>query len=140
MNRMGEEWTYISAVPISGIIQPVVNISRVILIISFSAFILAILMTWFATNNIYQPLQKLFQTFMGEEPVTPQRRNEFELIEKKWSHLTGQSEELQKQLSKQIPQLKNNFITQLRSGYLYNYTEEDLRKRMESYEIGRAHV
>lgn len=133
MKRIGEEWTYISAVPISGIIGPVVNISRVILIISFSAFILAILMTWFATNNMYQPLHQLFQTFMGEESVISQRRNEFELIKKKWSHITGQSEKLQKQLSKQIPQLKNNFITQLRSGYLYNYTEEDLRKRMESY-------
>ena len=133
MNRLGDEWTYISAVPISGIIEPVVNISRVILIISFSAFVLAILMTWFATNNMYQPLHQLFQTFMDEESVTPRRRNEFELIERKWSHLTGQSEELQKQLSKQIPQLKNNFITQLRSGYLYNYTEEDLRKRMGSY-------
>lgn len=133
MNRMGEEWTYISAAPISGITEPVVNISRVILIISFSVLLLAILMTWFATNKIYRPLNKLLQTFIGAEEDAPQRRNEFELIEEKWSYLTGKSEELQKEITKQIPQLKNNFLNQLRNGYLYNYTEVDLQRRMESY-------
>lgn len=135
MNRMGNEWTYISAAPISGITGPVVNISRIILIISFSALFIAILMTWFASNNIYRPLYKLTQTFTGEgkDPWSPKKGDEFDLIKEKWSHLTGKSEELQKQLTKQLPQLKNNFITQLRSGYLYNYTEEDLRRRMTSY-------
>lgn len=135
MNRMGEDWTYISAAPISGITGPVVNISRIIMVISFSALLIAILMTWFASNNIYQPLNKLIQTFMREEkePWSFKNGNEFELIKEKWLSLTGKSKELQKELTKQIPQLKNNFLTQLRSGYLYNYTEDDLQNRMESY-------
>lgn len=135
MNRMRDKWTYVSFAPISGITDPVVGISRIILVISFSTLFIAVLMTWFASNNIHRPLKKLLHTFVGEdEDIAIKRRNEFELIQENWIYLTGKSEQLQKEVAKQIPQLKGNFLNQLKNGYLYNYTENDLRRRMKSYE------
>lgn len=91
-------------------------------------------MSWFASSKIYRPIRKLLQTFTGEETgKSDQRKNELEVIKEKWLNLADQSEALQKQMSNQIPQLRQSFLTQLKRGYLYAYSEDDLRRRMESY-------
>lgn len=135
MERIGSEWKYISAAPTKSITAPIIFISRLILNISLLVLGIAIIMTWFVSNNIYRPLNKLIQTLINKEKESWSHHNkdEFELIKERWSHLTDKSEDLQKQLITQIPQLKYNFLMQLRNGYLSNHTEEDLYNKMENY-------
>lgn len=135
MKRIGDNWIYVSAAPITSITSPIVFISKLILIVSFSGLILAIFMAWFASARIYSPVKKLLRTFAEDERNASfgNSKDEFELIKDNWVKITNESEKLQKRLTAQIPQLKQSFLLQLRKGYLYNYTEQDLRDRMESY-------
>ncbi|WP_246516832.1 AraC family transcriptional regulator [Lederbergia ruris] len=135
MKRIGGEWLYISAAPISSITSPIVFISKLILVISFSGLILAIIMTWFASIRIYNPLQRLMRVFTVDEQAAgiDRSQDEFDIIKENWIKVTTESEKLQQRLSAQIPQLKQSFLLQLRNGYLYDYSEQELRTRMENY-------
>ena len=135
MKRISGEWLYISAAPISSITSPIVFISNLILVVSFSGLILAIIMTWFASIRIYNPLKKLMTAFtVGEAAVSiDHSQNEFDIIKENWIKVTTESEKLQQRLSTHIPQLKESFLLQLRNGYLYDYSEQELRARMENY-------
>ncbi|MFB5663399.1 helix-turn-helix domain-containing protein [Alteribacillus sp. HJP-4] len=135
LNRINSEWRYVSAAPISSITSPIVFISNLILIISLSVLIIAFLMTWFASSRIYRPVRKLMNVLAGDEKDEwmDEKRDEFEAIEDSWTKLSNESESLQKRLAAQIPLLKQSFLQQLTRGYLYDYSEEELRARMESY-------
>src|SRR5690625_4619124 len=135
MARMGEDWIYVSAAPTSAITTPVVNITKIILFVSLAALVLALIMSWFASRNIYRPIRKLVHTLVGEtqKGTTAYRKDEFELIKEKWLNLEDKSEALQKQMISQTPLLRQNFLSQLKSGYLYDHSEAYLCKRMTSY-------
>lgn len=134
IRRISDNWTYISVAPITSITSPIVFISKLILLISFSGLIFAFIMTWFASRRIYHPIKKLLHVFTEEQHVAlDENKDEFQLIQDRWMKVTKETENLQKRLSDQIPQLKQSFLLQLRKGYLYNYTEDRLRSRMESY-------
>ncbi|MDL4842308.1 AraC family transcriptional regulator [Aquibacillus rhizosphaerae] len=135
MHRIRDNWTYVSVAPISSITSPIVFISKLILVISFSGLILGFIMSWFASTRIYTPIRKLLHVFVEDEQSLPFQNNkdEFEIIKENWTKVTNESQKLQKQLSAQIPQLKQSFLLQLRKGYLYNYSELELRSRMQSY-------
>ncbi|RCW72007.1 helix-turn-helix domain-containing protein [Saliterribacillus persicus] len=136
--RIDSNWTYISVAPISSITSPIVTISKVILIASFSLILIAFIMTWFASNKLYRPVKKLISTFANETDrssvfIKKKQVDEFEMIRNHFTALTDEREHLQSRLAKQMPQLRQNFLTQLTKGYLYDHSEEDLRKRMENY-------
>lgn len=133
-DRIGSKWTYVSAAPISAITSPIVTISKVILIASLSLLLLAFLMTWFASNRLYRPVKHLVTTLSYEHKRNGNaRKDEFEEIQERFSALSNEREHLEKRLSQQIPQLRQNFLVQLTKGYLYDYSEDSLRKRMENY-------
>ncbi|MCJ7840847.1 AraC family transcriptional regulator [Lederbergia sp. NSJ-179] len=135
MKRLNEDWMYISAAPISSITSPIVFISELILVISFSGLILAVIMTWVASVRIYNPLKNLMTVLVEDEQAASLAKNqdEFEIIKENWIKVTSESEKLQQRLSAHIPQLKQSFLLQLRNGYLYDYSEQELRTRMENY-------
>ncbi|WP_246031483.1 helix-turn-helix transcriptional regulator [Salibacterium salarium] len=134
MDRIDSEWLYVSAAPISSITSPIVFISNLIIIISLSLLVIAFIMAWFASNRIYSPVRKLLQVLGGEEGDSKHKQDEFEMIKEKWVKLSNESESLQQRLSAQIPQLKQSFLLQLTRGYLYEYSEAELRSRMKNYD------
>ncbi|WP_231735314.1 helix-turn-helix transcriptional regulator [Gracilibacillus massiliensis] len=99
-----------------------------------SLLFLAFLMTWFASNRLYRPVKQLVSTLTYENKRTSNARtDEFEEIQERFSALSNEREHLEKRLSQQIPQLRQNFLVQLTKGYLYDYNEASLKKRMENY-------
>ncbi|WP_078546766.1 helix-turn-helix domain-containing protein [Litchfieldia alkalitelluris] len=132
--RIDSKWTYLSAAPMSSITAPLVFVSRLILIISSSALILAFCMSWFASYRIYTPIKNLVNKFI-EEDLSKQTKikDEFSLIEERWTQMSQKSHLLQSQLSEHLLEIRSSFIVQLNQGFLYHHSEEDLRKRMESY-------
>ncbi|KKI90220.1 hypothetical protein WQ54_19735 [Bacillus sp. SA1-12] len=135
LSRVDSDWTYVSAAPMSSITAPLVIVSRIILVISASALILAIIMSWFASYRIYTPIRKLMGKLMNEsaEKWKPTGTDEFLLIEQQWEELSKRSNLLQHRLSKQVTEIKNSFVLQLVQGYFFHYKEEDLEKRMKGY-------
>jgi AraC-like DNA-binding protein len=133
--RIQKKWTYISASPMSSITEPIVFISRLIMIISASALILAIILSWFTSQKIYAPIRKLMRNLVGDETDSWKKsgKDAFSIIEQQWKELSQKSNLLQHRLSEQITELKSSFIYQLVQGYLQHYSDEDLRQRMETY-------
>jgi len=132
IKRIQTDWTYVSASPISAIISPLMTLSRVIITVSLSVLLLGLLLSWIASNWIYTPVRRLLNK-IEDYGITQQKLDEFEYLERQWSHLTNQQVTLQERLNEQLPNLRNSFLLQLIQGHLYAYTEEDLRKRMERY-------
>jgi AraC-like DNA-binding protein/HAMP domain-containing protein len=133
MTRINSSWTYISAAPLSSITSPMVFISKIIVVISLSGLIIALIMSWFASRRIYSPIAKLVSLIDHGEYKEKRPQDEFKLIEQQFQELSKESKTLQSRLTSHIPQLKISFLSQLIEGYLYYYSEEDLRKRMINY-------
>jgi AraC-like DNA-binding protein len=136
MTRVGTEWTYVSASPISAITQPVVFISQLILALSAASLLLAFVLSWVASRRIYSPIARLVNLLTGNAPASvlgQEHNDDFKLIEKEWLHLTRESKTLQHKLERQLPHLKEGFLLQLVQGYLYSYSEQDLLERMRNF-------
>ncbi|SDM43549.1 helix-turn-helix domain-containing protein [Bacillus sp. OK048] len=133
--RIDSDWTYVSAAPMSSITAPLILVSRLILIFSISALILAFILSWFTSNRLYSPINKLLKNLGHEDEGLWRRkgRDVFTVIEQQMQSLSQKSDLLQSRLVEQVAQIKSSFILQLIQGYLYHHTEEDLRLRMESY-------
>lgn len=139
--RLDTRWFYMSAAPLSSITSPLVTISKLIIALNGLIVVAAIMIAWLATRKLYSPIDKLMKKFeaprhrgmdadAGTDAVG---RNEFEWIEHQWKHLTRESQTLQRRLDQQLPHLQKGFLLQLLQGYLYAFTEEELRDRMEHY-------
>jgi AraC-like DNA-binding protein len=133
--RVDSNWIYVSAAPMSSITAPLVLVSRLILILSFTALILAFILSWVTSNRLYSPIKRLLNNLGHEDEGLWKRKgkDEFTVIEQQWQKLSQKSDLLQTRLSEQLSQIKSSFVLQLTQGYLYHYREEDLRVRMENY-------
>ncbi|MBP1966636.1 helix-turn-helix domain-containing protein [Paenibacillus aceris] len=132
LSRIADDWTYVSASPITSIISPVVFISKLIITVSLIALLLAALLSWLASRRIYLPVKRLV-TLLGSHTTWAGREDEFTLIEKQWRNLHEESLELNTKLAEQLPHVKDSFLHQLLQGYLNDYSEEDLLRRMERF-------
>nr|WP_246021268.1 helix-turn-helix domain-containing protein [Paenibacillus lentus] len=132
-SRISNEWTYVSASPITSITSPVMFISKLILIVSFSALLLAAVLSWIASRRMYSPIRRLFKTLLSDDIKTEGKEDEFTLIERQWESLHWESHDLQRKLAEQLPHVKESFLNQLLQGHLYAYSEQDLRRRMERF-------
>ncbi|GAB2567493.1 AraC family transcriptional regulator [Gracilibacillus alcaliphilus] len=133
MERVSGDWMYISASPISSITSPIVFISKLILVISFSGMLLAIIMSWFASIRIYHPVKKLIHGLNHEEQSLSRDKDEFELIRNNLFNVMSESRRLEKRLAEQMPQLKESLLVQISKGYYDQFPEEKLRQRMQNY-------
>lgn len=132
LSRIADEWTYVSASPITSIMSPVVFISKLIITVSLVALLLAALLSWLASRRIYLPVKQLV-TLLGGNAAWGGKEDEFTLIERQWRNLHNESLELNTKLAEQLPHVKDSFLHQLLQGYLYAYSEEDLKRRMEHF-------
>ncbi|WP_379240013.1 helix-turn-helix domain-containing protein [Paenibacillus sp. GCM10023248] len=135
LSRIADDWTYVSASPITSIMSPVVFISKLIITVSLIALLLAALLSWLASRRIYLPVKRLVTMLGGHGggAVWAGQGDEFTLIEKQWQHMHKESLELNTKLAEQLPHVKDSFLHQLLHGYMYAYSEEDLLRRMEQF-------
>lgn len=131
-SRLGTTWIYISAAPLTSITKPVVLVSKWILFISLGGLGLALLLSWFVSQRIYSPVERLTRLLAGGERAT-EHRDEFDLFEREWNHLSRESESLRAKLSEQLPLLREGFFLQLVQGHFFSSTETELRERMKHY-------
>ncbi|WP_080836249.1 helix-turn-helix domain-containing protein [Cohnella massiliensis] len=134
--RMGVEWHYASAAPLTSITAPVIFLSKMILYTSGGLLLLAAVGSWFVSRRLYSPIDRLMKlagVVKPEAGAERAARNEFELIETHWNHLSRESQILQRRLDEQLPQLREGFLMQLLHGYMYAYTDDELINRIESF-------
>ncbi|THF77741.1 helix-turn-helix domain-containing protein [Cohnella fermenti] len=135
IERLGSTWTFVSLVPLTAITEPVRVISQVILWISAIGLLLATLLSWLASRQLYSPVKRLVQVIAGEKDGSIRRsqNDEFAVIEAQWQQIAKEHQSLQSRLSEQLPYLKEGYLLQLVQGYLYSFSEDSVRSRMEQY-------
>lgn len=134
INRLNQEWTYVSVSPMTAIVEPMVILSRMILMISITGLLLSVLMAWLASRKIYAPVENLLKVFTDEDhALRNQTSDEFQIIKDKWRTLFNESQQLHEQVKNYGPELSQGFLTQLIQGHLYHYNEEGLRERLKSF-------
>ncbi|PZE22011.1 AraC family transcriptional regulator [Paenibacillus xerothermodurans] len=134
-SRLGHEWTYVSAAPLTAITAPVLLISKLIVWISASGLALALIMSWLASNRLYRPVARLVGLLSKErEPLdAADNRDEFELIQRNWQEVTSERQLLSNRLEEHLPFMREGFLLQLVQGYLYSLTEKEIRDRLRHY-------
>ncbi|SFK99329.1 AraC-type DNA-binding protein [Paenibacillus sp. 1_12] len=133
LSRIGEAWTYVSAVPVDAITAPVIFLSKLLMGVSLLLLILVGLLSWIASKRIHSPVDRLVRLFSSDTAAGDQENDEFGIIETNWHHLTRESKALQNKLEEQLPHMKESFLLQLFRGYLYSYSEQELIDRMEHF-------
>ncbi|RAV10489.1 helix-turn-helix domain-containing protein [Paenibacillus contaminans] len=128
-------WTYVSATPLSKLTQPVITMSRALIVIGCLGVAVAVFLSWFASRKLYQPIVRLVRLFRSEKTETADivAKDELEFIERQWQFLSSQSKHLHERLEQHLVSLRELFLFQLLHDHLSHLTEDDLRKRMEQY-------
>ncbi|MCR8643070.1 AraC family transcriptional regulator [Paenibacillus sp. N1-5-1-14] len=136
LQRFGNEWVYASATPVNRILQPVTDITRTILIISSIGLTVALLLAWFASKRIYNPLSRLLAIFQPSkgEPDTEWDEDEIQFIEKQWKLSLDERQVLRNQIHDAIPALRASFLLQFKHGNFKHWREEDFISRMQQLE------
>ena len=103
MSRIGTDWKYVTASPISSITKPVVFISQLVLTLSIAMLLLAFVLSWLASRRIYSPIAQLVRMLTGNTATLGnEHHDDFKIIEKEWLHLTRESMTLQNKLEQQL--------------------------------------
>lgn len=131
-NLLGSTWYFFSAALLSSITGPVIFISKIIIGTSLLVLLLAGGWAWIASRRLYSPIQKLVQkvNIQEDEAAKVNIKNEFELIESRWNHLSRESQILQTKLEQNLPHLRKGFLMQLLQGYMHPFKDDELRERM----------
>jgi len=134
-NRLGEKWTYITAVSLSDLSAPVVIVSKLMYAFSLACLLGAVIIGLIASRKLYQPIRYLMQVFHIDRkfPEKEKQGNEIELIAGRWQQLQRESLTLQEKLQQQLPIMREAFLLQLLQGHLYAMHEEELQQRMEHF-------
>lgn len=138
LSRFGQEWVYISATPLSAIMQPVESISTLILIVSSSGIALALVLSWVASERLYRPVRRLLHLFQRD--AEPGSLDEAAYIEKRWIEQLSQKQELERKLQDATPSMREGFLMQLLQGHLYYLQEGELLDRLKllEWDVGES--
>lgn len=128
MDRLNQEWTYVSASPMSAITAPVLFLSKLIASVSIAGIVLAFILAWYASHKIYSPVARLIKLCSGEGKAA-YFPDEFHWLEKRWEDLSEESGRLKKEL----PHAANVFFQRLLSGYFADESERNLRDRLKRW-------
>lgn len=132
LNRVNSTWTYISAVPVSSITAPIINLSRTIVIASLVVLLISIVVANLTFRSMYRPINKLLQAIKGHGST---QKDELSLIEANWLKLNEEKEALEFHADILNEKLISNLFFQLIEGYLNEESERELRLKLKQYNV-----
>lgn len=121
-------FTYISATPLSNITAPFNSMSKSIIVISCIGLLAALLLAWFASRRIYNPigrLVRLIENDKGSDGI-----DEIAFLESQWKRNISQNETLSARLKEVLPRLREGFLNQFLQGHHYYYSESEMIEKM----------
>ncbi|MBD2862887.1 AraC family transcriptional regulator [Paenibacillus oceani] len=134
LSRLGKDWIYVSATPLDRITAPVNDMSRMIVAVSAFGLALALLLSWFASKRIYNPIQRLVGLFHSAKETGSDRMNEIAYIERQWKLQLDESELLQGQLQQSLPSLREGYLLQFLQGRIMPFSDQEVIEKLRQYE------
>lgn len=129
MSRLGNQWTYLSATPVSSIMKPVDFIFTMIAGISLAGLMTALPLSWFASKSMYKPLRRLIGLFHKDSEMDAS--DEAVYIERQWTMLLKQQQSLETKVKESIPSLRDSLLMQFLMGHLFYLNEEELLHKLK---------
>ncbi|MBJ6363891.1 AraC family transcriptional regulator [Paenibacillus sp. GCM10012307] len=129
------DWLYVSAAPLSHLLNPVKHLLKIPLFSILLGLLFALVLSWLGSKQLYRPLQQLTRVFGYEYSKDQQRRGEFHFIESRWHYLIGERSHLQAKLQQATPALREGFLLQLVQGHLDSLSEQRIREQLIQYDI-----
>lgn len=128
-------WSYVSILSIDAITKESKKIAFITLNACVIIFILIALAAFYGTSRMYRPIHRLFMMMeqIGGESRGNKKRDEFALIEERFSSLFSTRKLLQQQLQVQSGQVKEFFLLKLIMGQV---TESEFSYKYETYGFG----
>jgi YesN/AraC family two-component response regulator len=139
ISTFGGNWTVVSAVAKSEIVAPVTSLSRFIVWISAFGLLLGLLLSWIASNKIYDPIYRLKSLFETARNGRSDKGDEIVYIENQWKQQLQEQQALAARIKKSIPALRESFLLQLLQGNLYTYTEAEIIEKMKQLDWDIEH-
>ncbi|WP_146250274.1 AraC family transcriptional regulator [Paenibacillus flagellatus] len=136
LSRFGNDWTYVSATPLTNITAPVSAMSRMIVAVGGFGLALALLLSWFASKRIYNPIRKLVGLFHSTPAKESGDRglNEIAFIERQWKRHLDENEALQGRLRLSLPSLREAFLMQYLQGRFVALSEREIVEKLRQYD------
>ncbi|KQO18482.1 AraC family transcriptional regulator [Paenibacillus sp. Leaf72] len=135
--RLGTDWIYVSAAPMTAVIAPSLLISRFILAVSAGGLLLALALSWIGSLRIYSPVAGLLARLIGDKrsggglSQREEGHDELGALERRWRGMERERETLRSRLEHHIPVIRESFLLQLAQGHLPELAEAELRERLE---------
>ncbi|WP_042166835.1 AraC family transcriptional regulator [Paenibacillus gorillae] len=136
-------WLYVCATPLSHLIKPVERIFKLPLFAGILGLVIAFILSWLASKQLYRPLLHLTKVFGHDQPVSAAdapRRNEVQFIESRWNYLLRERTDMKFKLEKAMPALRDGFVLQLVQGHLNALPDYRIREQFEQYELPTEYV
>ncbi|GAA0351918.1 transcriptional regulator YesS [Alkalibacterium iburiense] len=127
MDRVNNSWTYISAVPVSIITEPVRNVSIVIIIVSLIGILLSMILANFTLQFILKPLSNITENINGK---AGNYYSSIELTIQNLQDLRNEKKGLEKDINITNKKLISSILYQLVEGRFQDYND----KLLEEYE------
>lgn len=128
-------WNYVTATSLEKMTRPVTIMSQFMVGTGILGLMAAIVLSWIASYRLYQPIRRIlnFAKMRPNEMQHPDAKDEIMYIEHQWQHLNRESQLLQERLERNLPALKEAFLSQLLQGHLDLLKEPEIQDRMEQY-------
>lgn len=117
-------WYFVSVKPFNQIISDIYVLRSFTVLIAFAIIVLGVMMAYFATNKLYNPLGRLInkvQKISGlKAPQAEQNQNEFILLSEAFSNVIDQATSVEVEKQQSLPMLKKTYLQHLLRGTLYD--------------------
>lgn len=134
ISNFGGSWTVVSATPLAQIIAPINSMSNIIIGLSAAGITLGLLLSWFASNLMYNPIYRLKSLFESSRSGRDEEANEIIFIENRWKQHVQEHEALASKVKQSVPMLRESFLLQFLQGNLYIYNEAEVIDKLGQLE------
>ncbi|MFC5450377.1 AraC family transcriptional regulator [Paenibacillus aestuarii] len=128
------KWKYIDMVPVSQLNAKSKGIALITLAILAGCLMLGVVFALWGTRRVYQPIKHLVAQVKGGQAVELET-DEVGFVRKRWLELSSTANQLQEQLSDQMPLMREIFALQLLQGRFVHYTSEQLEHMLRRYDV-----
>ncbi|MBP1966543.1 AraC family transcriptional regulator [Paenibacillus aceris] len=128
------KWQYINLVPVKELSAKSNGIALITLVIVAICLVLGSLFAFWGTRRVYRPIQNLVTQVKGGQVVDADA-DEVGFMHRRWMELSSEANELQQQLSDQVPMIREIFALQLLQGRFLHYSEEQLDVMLRRYDV-----
>ncbi|NOU65968.1 AraC family transcriptional regulator [Paenibacillus sp. LMG 31461] len=128
------KWQYINMVPIDQLNAKSNGIKLITLVIVLVCLVLGALITLWGTRRVYRPIQNLV-AYVKDGQTDEVETDEVGFVHKRWAELSSTANDMQQQLSDQLPLIREIFALQLLQGRFLYYSEDQLASMLRRYNV-----